>query len=50
MLTISRPVVVTAARFLILRVWIHQKIWVWIQSLDQNSIWNEKSQLHEIDA
>ena len=33
------------ARFLILRIWIHQKIWGVIQSLDQKSIWNEKSQL-----
>ena len=35
---------------LILHIWIHQKIWGGIQSLDQKSIWNEKSQLHEIDA
>ena len=34
----------------ILPIWIHQKIWGEIQSLDQKSIWNEKSQLHEIDA
>ena len=37
-------------RFLVLRIWIHPKIWGGIQSLDQKSIWNEKSQLHEIDA
>ena len=40
----------TMAIVLILRIWIHQKIWVWIQSLNQKSIWNEKSQWHEIDA
>ena len=40
---------VTTPRVLILRIWIHQKIWG-IQSLDQKSIWDEKSQLHEIDA
>ena len=49
-LAISRSVVVTTPRFLILRIWIHQKIWGGIQSLNQKSIWNEKSQLHEIDA
>ena len=27
-----------------------KKIWGGIQSLDQKSIWDEKSQLHEIDA
>ena len=37
-------------RFLILRIWIHQKIWGGIQSLDLKSIWDEKSQLREIDA
>ena len=41
---------VTTPRFLILRVWIHKKIWGGIQSLNQKSIWDEKSQLHEIDA
>ena len=46
----SRSVVATTPRFLILRIWIHQKIWGGIQRLDQKSIWNEKSQLHEIDA
>ena len=49
-LAISRSVVVTTPRFLILCIWIHQKIWGGIQSLDQKSIWNKKSQLHEIDA
>ena len=49
-LTILLPVVVTTARFLILRTWIHHTIWEEIQSLDQNSILNENSQLHEIDA
>ena len=41
---------VTTPRFLILRIWIHQKIWGGIQSLDQESISGEKSQLVEIDA
>ena len=49
-LAISRSVVITTPRFLIWRIWIHQKIWGGIQSLDQKSIWNEKSQLHAIDA
>ena len=49
-LAISRPVVVTTPRLLILHIWIHQKIWGGIQSLDHKSIWDEKSQLHEIDA
>ena len=34
---------VTTPIFLILRIWIHQKIWGAIQSLDQKSIWGEKS-------
>ena len=38
------------SRFLILRIWIHQKIWRLIQSLDHKSISDEKSQLHIIDA
>ena len=29
---------------------VYEKIWGGIQSPDQKSIWNEKSQLHEIDA
>ena len=41
---------VTTPRFLILRIWVHQKIWGGIQSLDQKSIWDEKLQLHKIDA
>ena len=41
---------VTTPRLLILRVWICQNIWRGIQSLDQKSISDEKSQLHEIDA
>ena len=41
---------VTTPLFLILRKWIHQKIWGGIQGLDQKSIPDEKSQLHEIDA
>ena len=41
---------VTTPRFLILHIWIHQKIWGGIQSLDQKSISDEKSQLYEIDA
>ena len=41
---------VTTSRFLILRIWIHQNIWRGIQSPDQKSISDEKSQLHEIDA
>ena len=41
---------VTTPRFLILCTWIHQKIWGGIQSLDQESIQDEKSQLHKIDA
>ena len=41
---------VTTPRFLILSIWIHQKIWGGIQSLDLKSISEEKSQLHEIDA
>ena len=49
-LAILRPVVVTTLRFLILCIWIHQKIWGGIQSLNQKSIQEEKSQLHEIDA
>ena len=49
-LAISRPVVVTTPRLLILRIRIHQKIWGGIQSLDQESISDDKSQLHEIDA
>ena len=44
------PSLVTTPRFLILRIWIHQKIWGGIQSLDQKSISDAKSQLHEIDA
>ena len=49
-LAILLPVIVTTARFLILRTWIHHIIGEWIQSLDQNSIPNENSQLHETDA
>ena len=49
-LTILLPVVVTAARFLILHTWIYYKIWGEIQSLYQKSISDENSQLHEIDA
>ena len=49
-LAISRPVVVTTPRLLILHIWIHQKIWGGIQSLDHKSICDEKSQLHETDA
>ena len=41
---------VTTPWFLILSIWIHQKIWGGIQRLDQKPIWDEKSQLHEIDA
>ena len=37
---------VTTPLFLILLIWIHQKIWRGIQSLDQKSISDEKSQLH----
>ena len=37
-------------RFLILSIWIHKNIRGGIQSLDQKSIPDEKSQLHEIDA
>ena len=40
------PSLVTTPRFLILLIWIHQKIWGGIQSLDQKSISYEKSQLH----
>ena len=49
-LAILRPVVITTPRFKISCMWIHQKIWGGIQSLDQKSIWDEKSQMHEIDA
>ena len=49
-LAILRPVVVTTLRFLIWCIWIHQKIWGGIQSLNQKSIQDEKSQLHEIYA
>ena len=49
-LAILRPVVVTTLRFLILCIRIHQNIWGGIQSLNQKSIQDEKSQLHEIDA
>ena len=35
---------------LILCIWNDQKIWGGIQNLDQKLIWDEKSQLHEIDA
>ena len=49
-LAILLPVVVTTARFLILRTWIHHTIWRGIQSLDQISISDENSQLHEIDS
>ena len=41
---------VTTSRFLIVCICIHHKIWGGIQSLDQKSIHDEKSQLHEIDA
>ena len=41
---------ITTTRFLILRIWIHKKIWGGVQSVDQKSISDEKSQLHEIDA
>ena len=41
---------VTTPRFVILRTWIHQKIWGGFQNLDQKSISDEKSQLHEIDG
>ena len=41
---------VTTPRFLILRIWIQQKIWGGIQSPDQKSISDAKRQLHEIDA
>ena len=34
---------VTTPRFFILPIWNHQKIWGVIQSLDQKSIWGEKS-------
>ena len=34
---------VTTPRFLILRIWIHQKTWGEIQSLGQKSISDEKS-------
>ena len=37
-LAILRPVVVTTLRFLILCIWIHQKIWGGNQSLYQKSI------------
>ena len=30
--------------------WIRQNIWGGIQSLDQNTIEDEKSQLHEFDT
>ena len=35
----------TTPRFLILRIWIHQKIWGGIQSLDQKSISDEKKKM-----
>ena len=41
---------VTTPRFLIFLIWIHKTIWGGIQSLDQKSIADEKSQLYEIDA
>ena len=44
------PSLVTTLRFLILRIWIHQKIWGEIYRLDQKSISDRISQLHEIDA
>ena len=44
------PSLVTTPRSLILLIWLHQKIWGGIQSLDQKSIWDEKSKLYEIDA
>ena len=37
---------VTTPQFLVLRIWIHQKIWQGNQSLDQKSISDETSQLH----
>ena len=37
-------------RFLIFLIWIHKTIWGGIQSLDQKSIADEKSQLYEIYA
>ena len=40
----------TTAGFLILHTWIHHTIRGGIQILDQNSISDEKSQLHEIDV
>ena len=40
----------TTPQFLILRIWIHQKILGGIQSLDQKFIIEKKSQWHEIDA
>ena len=43
-------VVFTTAGFLILHTWIHHTIRGGIQILDQNSISDEKSQLHEIDG
>ena len=45
-----KPSLVTTPRLLILRIWIHHKIWGGIQSLYQKSISDEKSQSHEIDA
>ena len=41
---------VTTPRFLILRIWIQQKIWGGVQSLDKKLIEDEKLQLHEIEA
>ena len=49
-LAILCPVVITTPRFLISCIWIHQKICGGIQSLDQKSMSDEKSQMHEIDA
>ena len=49
-LAILLPIVVTTARFLIMFAWIHHTLWGGIQSLDQTSISDENSQLHEIDA
>ena len=49
-LAILLPVVVTTARFLTLHIWIHYTIWEGIHSLYQNSISDENSQLHAIDA
>ena len=48
-LAILLPIVVTTAQFLILRIWIQHTVWGGIQGLDQNSILDENSQLHEID-